>query len=236
MADNFLFSGEPLPLAPRVGGWADSAKGRANELELENFHRKLLDYIRRLGAKLSNPTFPPSGGGGGTMPVFAAGISSEYTLPQNTFQTIDWNAFYRMDTASFSHSTTTNPDEITFLQDGLYLFLVDIGHNEGSADDGVADFRIVETTLGVVDYGETNGSGLAGAHGVITSEHIVSFQVPVNAAAGSTWTIEAKRDANAWRADPENTRITIIHFGVVGTTTYPPAGAGCTGPFDCFIT
>lgn len=41
-----LFSGEPLPIPPHVA-----------DVEIENFHRKLIEYLRRLAAKIDGKEF-----------------------------------------------------------------------------------------------------------------------------------------------------------------------------------
>lgn len=237
MADSFLFSGEPLPLAPIInrGGWANSAKGRASELELDNFHRKLLDYIRRLGAKLSNPVFPPGGGGStGAIPIFAAGIDGDQAVGAS-YAPIEWDRFFRKDTDTYTHDISTNPGEITLLREGMYVFWVDGGVRPMSAEVANLLFRLVETTLGIVDYSETNLDGRDDFVGQNLYLHHGAFHVSINAAAGAIFTIEAIRTGSTYTLDEEHTRLTIMYFPVTSDTDYPVV-PGCDGPFDCFYT
>ncbi len=53
-----IFSGEPLPLVPNV----------ESKEELERFHFKVIEYLRRLGAKLDNQFNDPPGPGGAGIP------------------------------------------------------------------------------------------------------------------------------------------------------------------------
>ncbi len=225
----FLFSGEPLPLAPTIGGWADSAKGRANEIELENFHIKLLEYIRRLGAKLSSETFQP--GGESTLAVFSAGVAADFSLSDSSFETIDWDVFFRKDTNTFGHDVDTNPDQITLLREGSYLFFVDVGSRENSADTGDYLLRLVETTLGIVDYSEANVDVVTIADAGMLH---CTFQVLINAAAGSIFTVEGLR-SGIYAFDTEHTRLTILFLPASSDTVYPVV-VGCDGPFDCHYT
>lgn len=214
MADSFLFSGEPLPLAPKIG----------DDVELDVFIRKLLDYIRRLGAKLSNPTFLPATAA--QVRLFSGLLSADEVI-STAWEALLWERFLRKDTDVFQHSITTNPDEITFLQDGFYTFLIDAGADGGSCVDCIGDveIRVRETTLGVIDYSFALDDGNPETH---------SCQVGVNAAAGSVFTVEMRSPAADYTTVLERTRLNILFSPVGADTVYPDPDPGCTGPFDCF--
>ena len=132
----FFFSGEPLPLAPSLEGMEDPQRQ-----ELEAFHRKLLDFLRRMGAKLSSERFSPVSSGIDTL---ALALVANYTLGAG-WQDIEWSLQLRVD-SSFSHSVLVNPGKITIEKDGYYLILADINLNDSW------DFRIISGT-DTLDYG-----------------------------------------------------------------------------------
>jgi hypothetical protein len=107
-----LFSGEPLPLAPRVG-----------DSEVAAFHRKLLDYLRRLGAKLEQ-ALGPGGGGTGvvtTVKHVACYIDDDQDLA-GTYTAINWTNTLWIDGDAFEHSA----QYISVVNDGMYLILCDV--------------------------------------------------------------------------------------------------------------
>jgi hypothetical protein len=102
-----IFSGEPLPLAPGV-----------NDLELDAFHRKLLDYLRRLGAKLNQFV------GQGAVEALVAYIDTQSTFVSYT--SISWDHTLWIDSPFENNGTY-----IRVLVDGLYVFHVDVLVPEG---------------------------------------------------------------------------------------------------------
>ena len=114
MASQYLHSGEPLPLAPSLTGDVDQ-----DIVELLNFHTKLLDYLRRLTAKLSNDTFSPPTSN--AVEALVLTLSGNFNISGDP-ETIDWDQVHRQD-APFGYDTSTGV--ITFLEDGFYLLLVD---------------------------------------------------------------------------------------------------------------
>ena len=133
----FFFSGEPLPLAPSLEGMEE-----AQRIELEAFHRQLLDYLRRLGAKLSSERFSPVSSG---IEILALALDDDYGLGGSGWRDIEWSLQLRID-SSFSHSVLVTPEKITIEKDGFYLILADIKLT------AAWDFRIISGT-DTLDYG-----------------------------------------------------------------------------------
>jgi hypothetical protein len=116
-----IFSGEPLPIPPR----------RPNDPELEAFHRKVIDYLRRLTGKLNpfvDPPDPPDGSPG-TVQTFVAILEGDTadSVPVLPFP-LEWTRCIHNDGGTYSHSGGTNPEEIKILQDGVYVVQVDVKH------------------------------------------------------------------------------------------------------------
>lgn len=110
-----VFSGEPLPVAPRTGN-----------AELDAFHRKVLDYLRRLGALLAR-FVDTTGGGEGTpsdssLPVISLYIGTDDQDLSGTYNAIGWTNTLWIDEEAFEHSA----DVVSVVTDGLYLVLCDI--------------------------------------------------------------------------------------------------------------
>ncbi len=118
MASQYLHSGEPLPTAPSL---TDDAEHNVTELLV--FHAKLLDYLRRLTAKLSSSSF--STGQVTAIETLSLKLSVDYDLPNAspTFDTVIWDNVIRQDTP-YGYDTSTGI--ITFLQSGFYLILAEI--------------------------------------------------------------------------------------------------------------
>ena len=135
----FFFPGEPLPLAPSLEGMEE-----AQRVELEAFHRKLLDYLRRLAAKLSSERFSPVSSG---IEILALALDDDYGLGGSGWRDIEWSLQLRID-SSFSHSVLVTPEKITIEKDGFYLILADIFLND------TWRFRIIDSSGDTLDYGE----------------------------------------------------------------------------------
>lgn len=102
-----IFSGEPLPVAPK-----------AKDPETDAFYRKLLDYLRRLTAKLGRYIDQPG----------ASGVESAAMVKQNdqlltggTYDVLLWGTIFWQD-----DPFTLAEDSITINEDGRYLLHVDI--------------------------------------------------------------------------------------------------------------
>lgn len=131
-----IFSGEPLPLPPRV----DNA-------ELAVFHRKLIDYLRRLAGLLTRYVDPEGGPGtpsDSTIPVVVCYIDANQDL-EASYTGIDWTNTIWIDGEAFNHSG----EFISVVEDGLYLIHCDIELNSG----------FYETTM-VVEVSAPDGSSV----------------------------------------------------------------------------
>lgn len=108
-----IWSGEPLPIAPKI-----------KDPELDHFVRKLLEYLRRLGAKLAQYPSGPGGGTSGTIPIFSAWLTADQTVDGTD---VKWTAVLRRD-AVYDHTLDPvgNEQYVTVLEDGFYLVHVDL--------------------------------------------------------------------------------------------------------------
>lgn len=106
---NNIFSGEPMPVAPKI-----------DDPELAGFVRNLLDYLRRLTGKLAQ--FTTSSGIGGA-PAFAATLIVDQSNLGSAL-TIQWTNVVHRDIDVFDFTT---PDtDIIIRQQGEYSVEVDI--------------------------------------------------------------------------------------------------------------
>jgi hypothetical protein len=126
---DFLYSGEPLPIPPPA------------DPELAAFHRKLIDYLRRITTKLR---FQISSVG--ALETFAAGIDGDQTFATASWEDIEWDEPWRRD-ASFAHDATSNPEQITLLQSGFYLMLIDV-----RTDDQAFEVRVADADGNALEY------------------------------------------------------------------------------------
>ncbi|MHA2265800.1 MAG: hypothetical protein ACXAEN_25700 [Candidatus Thorarchaeota archaeon] len=199
MADQFLFSGEPLPLAPST-----------DDPELENFHRKLLDYLRRLTEKVSAPeTY--GGPSSGVLEAFASGLSANQNCADSTAWTdIGWTDPWRRD-AAFAHDATTDPDEITLVQSGFYLLHMDI------SIDNASDIQL--------RLANGDGDGLAYSlldNTAQLTRVMVTYTVPFFAAAGGIIRVQIKVGTNNDDVEADYTRLAILRIGSLGGTGSVP--------------
>lgn len=117
----FIFSGEPLPLAPPLG-----SSHEVDVVELTVFHNKLLDYLRRLTAKLSSVIYTPDVDV--VDPVTAVTdiesifltLSADFDLATDP-DIIEWDQVQRLDDP-FTYSVSTGI--ITIVEEGFYLLIV----------------------------------------------------------------------------------------------------------------
>lgn len=104
-----LFSGEPLPVAPKT-----------DDPEIDAFFRKLLDYLRRLAGLLNQFVGPPPPpGAGGETPSIACYFTADQDS-DNVFNHISWTQDVWKD-GPFDHDTVGTPWEVLVLEDGFYL-------------------------------------------------------------------------------------------------------------------
>ncbi len=191
----FILSGEPLPVAPVL---SDENQDKS---ELENFHRKLLDYIRRLEVKLSSEEFQTEFTLNPVTKVFSAFLNADLTLTAPSgWVSLDWDTLVRADTAFFSHSLTSSQDEITVLADGFYLFMIQIGTASGTTS--TIELRLNEATKGVLDYGHCKSVSHAGN---------LSLVVGLNAEALDVFTIDAQATTANYVIAEARTRLTILY-------------------------
>ncbi len=154
-----IFSGEPLPVPPKT-----------SNPELDAFHRKVVDYLRRLAGRL-DLTGGGGGGSGNQVEVFAAhrepGVDVQIVTGAGE-AAIPWEIEVRKD-PSFTHSA--NSSVVTVNQDGFYIVEVDVTN----AKNALLEFHInVNGTP--VDY---SYSGDISVFASIAYE-TYSFVVPLN--------------------------------------------------------
>lgn len=108
-----IFSGEPLPIAPAI-----------EDAELSAFHRKVLDYLRRLAGKIDQ--FGDGGGGDGAdgnVLVFAAYKDTTDTFSDTTQTPVPWDVVIRKDSI-FNFSASSAIIQVT--EAGFYVIEVDL--------------------------------------------------------------------------------------------------------------
>lgn len=126
-----IFSGEPLPIPPKI-----------DDPNVAAFHRKLIDYLRRLTGFLDR--FATGGGGTGGAGVLVAAaykdVDQAYTVAGDTVVT--WPVTLRVD-SPFSFGGA--PGKIAVSETGFYVLEVDL-----AIDKNINDVvRVVKTTGGV---------------------------------------------------------------------------------------
>lgn len=208
MPSQYLHSGEPLPLAPFLEAGADDS----NVNELSVFHGKLLDYLRRLTAKLSADIFePPPAAGTTAVESLMLTLSTAFTL-SGTPDTIIWDEAQRVDTA-YTYNATTGV--ITLVDAGFYVMFVDIY----IPADTVHTVRVVGDGSNVLPYGTGYSNG--GAAAAIMSE---SYMIPFAAAAGMTVEFQVLA-ASGNDVEEEGSRLLIMKLGAfTGSGGIDPCG------------
>lgn len=159
---NNIFSGEPLPIAPKI-----------NDPEIDAFNRKLLDYLRRLVGKLSR--FSNGDGGGTTVQVFAASTSVDLNPGAGATLPLPWDTEIRRDSI---YTLSVGNTVIRVSETGFYVVEVDVTVNKNF------QFRVM---VSIVDSGGTEivtedymKSDVTGP----STGQTYSFMVPVNLTAG----------------------------------------------------
>lgn len=160
-----IFSGEPLPVAPPI-----------KDPELNAFHRKLIDYLRRLTGKLNQYV-----GAGNGLETFVTTIAGEANATLGSdWAPIDWTLDIRKD-AVYEHSISSNQEQITVLLAGLYIILCDLWLDTGPTFP-VSTRVVILDPEGFVEYGFTE----------LGAEGSLSMAVPVVLKADKVIRIDAK--------------------------------------------
>lgn len=188
-----IFSGEPLPIAPKV-----------DNPELDSFHRKILDYLRRIGAKLGSSEFPTGGASGGAALDLLSLILDGDQSTSSSWANVTWGTEIRRDTQCFQWSS----DTVTVLKEGLYLILLNFKYIFDLTDEFQA--KITESTLGDLGYSfasETGGSQC-------------NLFVPVNLGPNDSFVVKVQDDGPR-DLHEDGTRLFIARFPVIeGSTDY----------------
>jgi hypothetical protein len=111
MAKQRIFSGEPLPVPPNL-----------KNPEADSFNRKLIDYLRRLSAKIDRFTGGGDGADGNVL-VFAAYKSSTQSISDSAFDPITWDEVIRRDSI---FTFTPGSAIIEVSETGFYVVEMDI--------------------------------------------------------------------------------------------------------------
>lgn len=184
-----IFSGEPLPIQPLI-----------KEPELDAFHRKILDYLRRLTAKLDRFVAPPTGTGNVT--VFSAYKDADQTFYEGAESKILWEVELRKD-SPFTFEAGSSDIEVT--EDGFYILEVDIRSIKNLP---YTVYVRVTDTLPVY----------ALSHFTPSVDDTFSIMVPLVLVAGDVITVsillEAGGDAFIYA---DGTRLLITHIGEEAT-------------------
>jgi hypothetical protein len=109
-------------------------------------------------AMMGGATIPADRIGGILYPYFEAWASSQ-SVSQSTWVDMDFdNAIANTDTSLFTHSTSTNPEQITVNQSGMYWIFCSNGWVQNST--GVRGLRL--TINGITDSARVRQEALAG--------------------------------------------------------------------------
>lgn len=201
-----LFSGEPLPVAPKEA-----------DAERSAFHRKLLDYLRRLTSKLDafanrEPDIPPPA----TNVAAYAGFLINDQQTESLYTAINWEGTLWRDSPYEPQG-----DKLKVLEPGLYVFNIDLW----LLDPGGIDAQI---TLGI-----TNGDlffyptfGFGGF-----AQHSFSMTVPLPLLANTSVAVLLKTNI----PDPQGlkhngTRMTVLRVRDNADGGDGGGGIGWDGP------
>jgi len=112
MAKQRIFSGEPLPVPPNM-----------KNPEVDAFNRKLIDYLRRLSAKIDRFTGTGGDAADGNVLVFAAYKTKVQSVSDAAYDPITWDETIRSDTA---FTFTPGQAVIQVNETGFYVVEVDL--------------------------------------------------------------------------------------------------------------
>jgi hypothetical protein len=202
MADQFLFSGEPLPLAPN----------RDDDPELAAFHTKLLDYLRRLTQKISASEVY-GGASVATVETFAAALTGDQTMANNAWDGIVWTDPLRRD-SYYTHDKDDVGEQITLVNAGLYLMHLDV-----QTDDPNFSLRIAN--------GDGDGLAYSLYNDSLELSHTGAIACPFFSAAGGIVEAQILFPDAASDVIAGYTRITILYLGTLdGTGGVPGVDPG----------
>lgn len=198
-----IISGEPLPVAPE----------RKGDPESQAYDRKILDYLRRLTAKLqgllNNNT--------GALAVYS-GISETDVLT-SVLSPIHWGTDTRKDSV-YEHDTALNTSEITVLLAGFYVILVDIEVLDGATLPAEAAIYLVGPDDGYVNFSASR----------ITGAGTISLSIGVPLPAGAVFEVHVKDSSDptgGGNLGVRGTRITVMRVSQDDTGgTGTPTGTG----------
>lgn len=117
-----LFSGEPLPLQPSV----EDLKGIEKPENLGRFHFKLIEFLRRLGAKLDAELNRDTKG---KVEAFAAYIAADQEIAPDYVNIpfgLDGAGAIKLITWNDRPFTPQTDGSVKIEVDGLYLFIIDV--------------------------------------------------------------------------------------------------------------
>jgi len=209
----FILSGEPLPLAPSLTG--DSEQ---DVIELLVFHNKLLDYLRRMTAKLSAPdVFEPPDGGDTTTATAVESLMLTLSSPfplSGTPDTIIWDEVQREDTP-YSYNATTGV--ITLVDAGFYVMFVDL-YIPGDISHTT---HLIDGDSNILGYSKSYFFG--GGAAAVFSE---SSMIPFAAHAGMTVELQVLA-ASGGDVEEDASRLLVMKLGAF-------IGSGGVDPCDGF--
>lgn len=200
-AFNAIFSGEPLPIPPVTG-----------DAELEAFHRKLIDYLRRLAGRLSRGLISS---GSGIESLAAVKDGDQVLTGSGAEDIVTWETLLWQDDA-FSHET----NGVRIRKAGRFLVHVDVGIGKTGMEFAVRrngvnlDYGYIFTFNGVVDtlsYGSST---------------------PVQLAVGDFLEVVVKA-INSESLFASSTRLVVLKLDS-SPPTEPPSGTSNDEPFLTF--
>ena len=200
-----IFSGEPLPIAPKV----DSP-------ELAAFHAKVIDYLRRLGAKLSQYI---EGQGGAEVETFAS-----YKLVNQansaTLADITWTRDLWKD-SPYEHSESTDPESVGILLDGMYVVLVDLEYDASTTFPVEANLVIENLSAeGIVNF----------SLGAVNAAGTLSRAIPLPLIEGVSIRVQSKDSAGTGNVLARGSRLTVLRVAETSSGgSSPTPGTGWNG-------
>lgn len=192
MPSQYLHSGEPLPLAPSLEAGDDDS----NVVELNVFHGKLLDYLRRLTAKLSAEEFQPPAASGNLSLIALTLDGDTSQLNTGAFRDVVWDKQIRVD-SDFTH--TSGQAAFTHVTAGFFILTFD--WFMGSA---AQDARVIDGDDTVLPYSLHDINGI-----LITSQ---SMTVPYTAHAGQTIRVQIQPGTSS-AVEEDKTRLVVVKVG-----------------------
>lgn len=188
MAKQRIFSGEPLPVPPNM-----------KNPEVDAFNRKLIDYLRRLAAKIDRFTGTGGDGADGNVLVFAAYKDTEDTFDDTTPTPVPWDVVIRQD----SIFTFTAPSAIIQVTEaGFYVVEVDLAPfknlpffvHVGIVDAGGSETDDIDYSYSGFPISNTNQSGsMMVPLELAANDRISVFAVSTSATGTNSWVVNGCR-------------------------------------------